>query len=210
MSKNIVIYTGIFGGHGRGLKIKIPGNLDYYDFVPFLGGGDRMDARKVKHLPHKYLSEYEISMWIDGDVEILKIIHPMIEGIMKKTNFACLAHPQDKKNLTIYQEAQRCITFRRGCPHKVKAQADAYKKEGCPADSPVISSTILIRRHNAPEIIKFSEAWWKEIQKRSSRDQVSFPYVAWKQKLHYIKIYTSHKHKDALGVEGADWFKKSY
>lgn len=208
--KNIVIYTGIFGGHGRGLKVKIPGSLDYYDFVPFLGNGDRMDARKIKHLPHRYLSEYEISMWIDGDIEILSDIYPMITNLMKKSNFVCLAHPQEKKGLTIYKEAERCITFRRGCPHKVKAQMEAYKKAGCPIDTPVISSTILIRRHNAAEIVKFSEAWWKEIQKHSSRDQVSFPYVAWKQKLHYLKIYTDHPESKALGVEGAAWFKKSY
>ena len=88
----------------------------------------------------------------------------------------------------MYREAEVCLLQKVGNPESVKRQIKAYKKEKCPVNVEAVMLSIIIRRHNKPSVIKFGEEWWKQINKYSYRDQISFPYVAWKQKFRYIKM----------------------
>ncbi len=204
----IAIYTAIFGKYKT---FNLPETkISGWDFVSFLGEGGNIDAKKFKLLPHRYLPQYDVSVWIDGSIIIIDDIIPVIEKYLKEDDFVVLAHPGDHKHLSIYEEAEKCIQFGKGDAFKVKGQIDAYKREGCPEDREVIATGIIIRRHNKPNIIEFNEAWWNEIQKYSVKDQISFPYVAWKHQLEYKKIYTTHPQLKTLGILGASWFKKIY
>ena len=44
---------------------------------------------------------------------------------------------------------------------------------------------VTLRRHNEKDCIKVMEDWWKEIRYGSKRDQLSFNYVAWKNKFKF-------------------------
>ena len=215
----IAVYTAIFGPNGDfthdenkdGQKLRLPETpIDKWHFISFLGGGNRIDARRFKMLPHKYLPEYDVSIWIDGKIIITDDIMQPVKEYLKEVNFIVLAHPGDHRHLSIYEEAERCIAFNKGDPIAIKRQIEAYKKEGCPEDREVVATGVLIRRHHDPDVIKFNEAWWAEIQKHSVRDQISFPYVAWKHNLKYKKIVSTHEYFRSLGVVGANWFKKIY
>jgi len=37
---------------------------------------------------------------------------------------------------------------------------------------------VLVQRHNAPDWVRFAEAWWAEICRGSRRDQLSFAFAA--------------------------------
>ena len=189
----IAVYTTIFGEHGRYVPLKIPRNLSGYDFIPFLGNGSRLDSRRIKMLPHRYLSEYDVSIWVDALCGIEADIIPVIKKYLKDADIAVLSHPGsyqgDTKRYSIYEEAERCRKLNRGDYKKITTQVSAYRKEGCPNSCEVVATTCVIRRHNKANIIKFDEAWWKEINKHSIRDQISFSYLAWKQGLKYNKIY---------------------
>ena len=49
-----------------------------------------------------------------------------------------------------------------------------------PEDFGVFLCGVLIREHNNPVCVKLMEDWWKELEEGSRRDQISFPYVLWK------------------------------
>ena len=38
----------------------------------------------------------------------------------------------------------------------------------------------IVRRHNEDQVINLMSEWWFQINKYSYRDQISFPYVCWK------------------------------
>ena len=42
-----------------------------------------------------------------------------------------------------------------------------------------------MRNHNLSSVIKTMEDWWLELKYWSKRDQLSFPYVCWKNKFKY-------------------------
>ena len=50
---------------------------------------------------------------------------------------------------------------------------------------------LLVRRHNKKKIIRLMNSWWKEYLKGTTRDQVSFPIVCYRNKIKpsFIKSY---------------------
>ncbi len=169
-------------------------------------------ARRFKHLPHKYLPEgYDASVWIDGSMEILFDLAPLIATVPQWGNqhhFGLFEHPRYKR--TIADEVRCCIggnKWGKDDPIKLRAQMQRYGK-----DLTVYASGIMIRRHEDPAVIEVQERWWDEIEGGSIRDQVSFPWVlqqtnfnptilAQKQRKKYFILHPHKKH--------SSWFEKT-
>jgi len=49
----------------------------------------------------------------------------------------------------------------------------------------LITGGVILRKHNEQDCIKTMEDWWTEIKYGSKRDQLSFNYCAWKNKLKF-------------------------
>jgi hypothetical protein len=45
------------------------------------------------------------------------------------------------------------------------------------------ASPVIVRRHHRPSVRAAMEAWWTEFQRHSARDQISLPYVIWRDSL---------------------------
>jgi hypothetical protein len=73
-------------------------------------------------------------------------------------------------------------------------QMERYRKESYPKNNGLCACTILLRRHNSPDIIEAMENWWQEISNGSFRDQLSFNYIAHKCGLEY-GIIPGHVYK---------------
>ena len=102
-----VIYTSIFGDgyylHDPETKLKDYDFICFTDnpkyqsdiwkvkLIPKIYDGVR-DSKKPKILPHRYLKDYDISIWIDGDIKIISNIDKLIEDHLKTTNHAAFNH----------------------------------------------------------------------------------------------------------------------
>jgi hypothetical protein len=131
--------------------------------------------RYIKTHPHEFFKEYEISIWVDGNVDVLQDPTPLI-------NDNYIEIPRHPARNCIYKEAKECISQRKDSAAVINKQIAKYKKEGFPKDFGLPQSGIIIRRHNDERCIKLMEDWWKEIETGSHRDQLSFSYVLWKNK----------------------------
>lgn len=195
----IVVYTAILGDYDdlKNEEVKIPG----CDFICFTDDHNlrsnlfnivlckRMyrdqtrDNRLYKILPHKFLKNYEYSLYIDGSVLVkTKNIIGLVKKYLKYSNLAVFSHPERD---CIYDEAVACIKAKKDKKYIIEKQIRRYKKEGYPEHNGLTENTILLRRHNAPDIISLGEAWWKEVDSFSKRDQLSFNYVAWRNKFNF-------------------------
>jgi hypothetical protein len=145
------------------------------------------NSRRIKVNPHKFLPEYDISIYIDGNYTVEKDVMPLLELELGDNNMLAFDHnkARDPRNC-VYEEYNALMSLGkvRGAfkddPEVMKAQMDRYKSEGYPKDNGLIFAAVLIRRHNHPEVVKAMEAWWAEIENGSKRDQLSFNYIAWK------------------------------
>ena len=219
--KRIAIYTSIFNSYDNLPKVTYqPPNCDFICFtesdiqsvdwkiikVSNLYNDPVRNAKKYKILPHRYLSEYDISIYMDGNFEIREDINILIDMYLADCNAAFFNHNQqaayDKRNC-LYEEADFIInagmlnmqrTPERGKlnfkdnPDIIQRQILRYKEKKYPANNGLIVGGIILRRHNELDCVNAMEEWWTEIKYFSKRDQLSFNYVAWKQqfKFNYI------------------------
>jgi hypothetical protein len=190
-----VIYTSIFGGYDGLIPQK---RIDGVDFVCFTdqyfncepwkvvqyvnkSADNNRAAKEFKILPHKYLSEYKQSIWIDGNFIVKREIDDLLWQL-SLSPFVAFKHGLD----CIYDEYENIIRLGQSTgkykddPEIMKAQMDRYRKEGFPAHYGLTQNNVLIRNHNDPLVIQTMELWWNEIRNGSKRDQLSLFYSIWK------------------------------
>lgn len=197
--KKVAVYTAITGGYD---VLETPSienrNFDYICFtdnpnltsdfweIRLMEDEEELDAirraRKYKVLPHKYLPEYDYSLWIDGSFDIISNIADYIQDYSQ--NHKLLAIPHEVRDC-IYEEAEVCIKKEKDSPEIINEQMAKYEEEGYPQHNGLIASGILFRDHHDPEVIKLMEMWFDEIRNYSRRDQLSFNYVCWKNNFQY-------------------------
>lgn len=199
LRRRIVVYTALFGDYDE--FIEPPSGIRDCDFVMYTDNFNikshvykiiytksqfsdtNRSAKIYKILPHRYFPEYEYSLWIDANVLLkTKNIKQLFDHYLSNNDIAFVKHPERD---CIYDELQACLEQNRDDPNVMKKQIERYRKDGYPKHYGLISGTVILRRHNKPEIIKVDEEWWSEIQQFSKRDQLSFNYIAWKNKLNY-------------------------
>ena len=145
--------------------------------LPFSETDPRATARKIKLYPHELFPYHEESLWIDGSQRIRANLLPLFNELAT-TSLAVLRHPSRD---CLYEEAQACMRGNRSPTSELLAQVTAYQQAGMPSHHGLYETSILFRRHTT-ENARLMQAWWYELQTHSLRDQISLPYVLWKQK----------------------------
>ena len=149
-------------------------------------GSWRMRAKAHQVMPHCDFPDAEYSLYLDGTHVPAPgyRLERLAEVFLRDTDLATFAHPH---RICAYQEAAACLVTERDDPARIRAQMRRYQAEGFPRDHGLPGITALLRRHT-PAVRAFNELWWNEIQAGSYRDQLSFPYVAWKLGLAWTPI----------------------
>ena len=141
--------------------------------------GSRKAARYHKVMAHKVLRGADVSIWVDANVRLLLLPSVALKRWMRQRDLVVFKHSQRN---CLYDEVHACLQLGKGVKSLVTAQAQAYRKSGMPRGYGLATTRCLIRRHT-PKIAKLNEAWWKEIQRYSLRDQISLPFVCWREKV---------------------------
>ncbi len=135
-------------------------------------------SRKVKILPHLYFSDYETSIYVDAKHHIRGDLLEYARAYMGEDDMLSFPHFERSK---VSDEAESCIMQKRGSRELISKQIESYKRDGFPDEAGLYDNSCIVRRHNSPKIIKVMEAWWEQLQRFSARDQLSLPYVCWKE-----------------------------
>lgn len=208
MSKRI-IYTSVFGGYDEVVEQSSNG-WDWKCFsedthTPIYEDNNR-NAKRFKVLPHRYLKDYEYSVFIDGNMSVRGDLNELVDKYLVDSNVAFFSHSNnnlDGRNCA-YDEARtifelgdknmkatpdRGILNYKDNPFVIEKQMNRYIDEGFPKNSGLITGMVILRRHNKADCIQTMEDWWTEIKYNSKRDQLSFNYCAWKNnlKFNYMK-----------------------
>lgn len=162
---------------------EIPKQFKEYD--------DVRKQRLVKILSHEVFknSKYDWSLWIDANVVVLRDLNDFVSqyDLTAEDDFFVRKHPNRS---CIYDEADFLIQKNKGDLPNIFRQSLRYKEEGYPKDNGLVESGILLRKIKSDNCTAIENAWAKEIKSSSFRDQMSFNYVVWKNKLRYHLLDT--------------------
>ena len=199
---SIVVYTAITGGYDSLRQPKVIDlNVDYVCFTDAVSQvqqngvwkivpipkelqylSDVKKQRVVKICPHRYLKEYDISVWVDGNFSIVGSISQFIKQYdLNKSPLYVRVHPIRK---CIYEEAKACIEMHKDLSQTIQNQVSTYRKEGYPKNIGMAETGIVLRRHNDIKCQLVDNLWASELLKYSHRDQLSFNYACWK--MHFL------------------------
>lgn len=151
--------------------------------------------RCVKILPHRYLKDYDVSLWVDGNLQILKDLkgfisqYPLNEDIF----FYTRKHPSRD---CAYKEASAVLKMKKDIPAIVNEQMNQYKKDGFPCKYGLEETNVILRLHNSLKCQILDNLWAEQILRKSHRDQLSFDYCRWKTDVNIGFLQTKRLDKD--------------
>ena len=195
----IVVYTCITGGYDsiKEPSVVTPG-VDYVCFtdnpemksktwkirpIPqeLLSYSKVKQQRGVKILAHRYLPEYDISVWVDGNVDT----RGNVKEYLKDFDFVqySVFIPEHPARKCIYKEKDECVRQKKIVGADINLaneQMKRYRTENFPENYGLVQTNIMIRKHNDRYCVDLMEKWWSELKDYSHRDQLSFNYALWK------------------------------
>lgn len=200
-----VVYTAVFGGYDNiDEPMFVNPNLDYYAFTdgelkegsvwkkvdiskyPHLRGLDAYHlAKYIKMFPYEFFPDYDFSIWIDGNVALIADAYPV--AIMSHGSaMATFANPMHD---CIYTEGRYMIFQGRVPKEQVNNQLEHYRSAGYPEHFGMREFSIIYRDHSCKECYDMMKEWWEHVNKYTMRDQLSLPFILWKngKTIDYIK-----------------------
>jgi len=197
MVKNkFVVYTALFGDYDDLIEPKekyvgcdficftdqknLKSNIWEIRYVDKCDLPPNMMNRKYKILPHLFLSEYKWSMYMDSNIFIIG--NPKILANRYLNNYN-IAIPKHFSRNCIYKEAEIVIKAKKIDKIIVGKTLKLFIDKGFPRNFGLTENNIIFRNHNNIEIINLMTEWWDFLNQNIQRDQISFMYLIWNNKI---------------------------
>lgn len=138
-------------------------------------------ARKIKILGTPKLAKYDV-VWIDGRIYFEKSIKDFIKKYVDLKNYDLVGFKHFCRN-SINNEMVANYEIEKIDITGLNKLDKFYKKEKFPDNCGLIETTLLFRNFNNIKLNQAMQDWFNMILEYSYRDQLSFNYVEWKNKL---------------------------
>ncbi len=152
-------------------------------------------SKFCKLFPHILFPEYDYSIWVDGNAQIVADLYPLIDQLDDSHVMGSFENPLHD---CIYTEKNYIIYIDAANTKAIENQIKTYKKAGFPPKYGMREFSILMRRHSDKKLQDLMNQWWEHCNKYTMRDQISFPFILWKNGLDidYIQKYSGNWRKN--------------
>jgi hypothetical protein len=197
-SKKAVVYTALVGEYDY-LR-PVPKGLTDIDFICFTDGSlsenycerkgwllrrlpkgtdsSRKGCRQLKSMPQSFLSEYDVSVWLDSNISFKRSIGKLIdEFISSKALVRGFRHPSRS---CAYLEAEECIRQGKDAEKNLRSMVDHMRFSGFPERHGLTETNVLFRKHHVKNVEALNEDWSYFLSEFTIRDQISFDYLCWR------------------------------
>jgi hypothetical protein len=144
-------------------------------------------SRRAKLMPHRYFPDADWSIWIDNKSRLKADPLQVLAAVKAQSDAGFFAFPHFRRGC-VYQEGRTVAELGLDDHRIIHERMRLYRAEGMPAHSGLIEGHFIIRRHHDPDLVRFGDRWFEHVLRYSRRDQISFPYLAWKLGLRYDPI----------------------
>lgn len=210
----IAVYTCIIGKYDELIEpLFVPNNCDFYAITDFEisknskwkrisydqylnvnGMSNATINRFYKFFPYKIFKEYRYSIYIDGNFQV---ISDLTEHINRISDHGVAFFLHSKRDCA-YDEIKTCIDLGRGNKNKLVTYSQKLASNNFPSKYGLLACNFIARDHKKDKYKKIMEQWWIEYTKYVDRDQVSLPYILYKNDILPTELGTlgGDVHKD--------------
>lgn len=144
--------------------------------IPYENADPRRRARWIKtNLPRLFPDARRV-IWIDANIILTADLAP----IVAQKEDCPLALVEHASRDCIFEEGEICIVAQKDEPALIHSQLEKYEREGMPRHFGLYETNIMLLDPKNELIKKIFAEWSEEILQYSKRDQISLPYVLYK------------------------------
>lgn len=147
-------------------------------------GNNTLNNRWHKTHPHILFPQYEDSIYIDANINILT--NKLFENI--KTIDQNIVLPIHFNNVCIYHEYEWALKSSIDKKENVEKGFQIITESKMPRNYGFTENNIIYRKHHQQNVINLMEDWWNFIKNYTQRDQLSFSYLLWKYNIEIENI----------------------
>lgn len=147
------------------------------DFARQRNGKDT--ARFVKMHPHLLLPEHSASVYVDGNVFPTPAASAHCQQVAAEHVLSIYRHPFRD---CLFDEAQECERLGLVYAGEIARRLGQYRTTGYPAHAGLLENNVMIRQHHNAALVRLMALWWREHEAGVTRDQLSLPYLLWREK----------------------------
>lgn len=196
-NQRIAVYTVVFGKYDTIQEPYChPDNIDYYlitdqdvDLKNSLWkkkdiSGFENDLKNLSNIeknryfkmnPFDVFAEYEYSIYIDGNIQV---ISDLTEYIYRVGNCGFAAHMHSSRDC-VYEESKAAVFAKKETQDQMDKHVEHLHKKSFPEHYGMLECNVLVRR-KCDACKQLMRDWWREFLTYSKRDQMSIPYVLYK------------------------------
>lgn len=201
----IAVYTSIFGNYDSIYEPLIkPNNCDYYivtdrdishsslwnkvninvfeDLTSNMSNIEKNRFFKIN--PHLLFPEYDYSIYIDGNVQVISDLTEFINKIGKSG----IAIHKHRERDCVYEEAREVLLLNRDSTDNILKHMKHIANTRMPKNYGLFECNIIARKHNNVVCKKIMNTWWEEFKEYSNRDQISFVHSLYMNKIDFVHI----------------------
>jgi len=146
-----------------------------------------LKSKYIKMFPYIVMPDITWpTIWVDSSYQIIskKFVSTILPYL---TNNGIAIYKHQKRN-NILDELDRLLTYSKYNNLNIKEQVYSYIDDGFPSNYGLWAGG-LISRLKCDNSEKICQLWWDEIIKWTYRDQLSLPYILWKNNLKIDTIF---------------------
>lgn len=197
----VAVYTCVTGGYDRIKPVSVrTEGVDYICFsdsaegvpsswqwrrAPSSSMGPKDVNRFVKMHPHSLLPDYDLTIYIDGSIEVVGDLGPLLQAA-SSSNALVFAYEHFERDC-IFQEAAVCAHHSYDWIWTIARQMRRYRSEGFAENQGLFEAGVLIRKRVA-KVDDLMNEWWDEYRRGAKRDQLSLPVVAWRHRVELTSL----------------------
>lgn len=132
--------------------------------------------------PHKIFPDYDFSIWISPELQLIGEIEQWCEVYGKNSSF--LAFPDCKRD-NIYDHLFTCLN-EDDMNIAGRKKFYNYRKEGYPEHYGMIDTRCIYRNHHDKQLVQVLDDWWEDAAKNLFYGKYCFNYVAWKRNFKFM------------------------
>ncbi len=194
-----LVYTAVFGKHDKVYPpIEIDDDIDYLiitDSTDTVVPGWKtliVDASNFKNpkeanlfyraLAHRYVNGYDFSLYLDGNIRVISSLKPLFNKFAE-SDCAIMVHRHDsrisvKEELCAIIEGKKVLNSVNALDEVISYFTDGFTDAGGLA-----ATGVILKNHSDKKLNAAMDLWWSLFESHNTRDQLSLPYVIWKESL---------------------------
>jgi hypothetical protein len=160
------------------LVTDVPVRSGWRNVVEPSGAQPRLASKRPRCRPDLY-TDCDASLWMDGSIHVLddRFIR-LVRAKLEDHELVLWDHPEDRD--CFLEEARHCHDWPKYRDGPLLQQAEHYLAEGMPEHFGLWAAGSIARRHT-DRMRALGDAWLSEMERWTIQDQVSLPYLLWRE-----------------------------